>query len=83
MLVRRANPNAPGTFASRMLIDKRVSMKKKLFWAVVALLALTVTVLIAAWPRYLPVIRMHGEPDHLAGCRREIFQSTFALYLPL
>jgi len=38
-------------------------MKKKLYWAVVALLALTVTVLIAAWPRYLPVERMHGEPD--------------------
>jgi len=37
-------------------------MKKKLLWAVVALLVLTVTVLIAAWPRYLPVERMHGEP---------------------
>jgi len=28
-------------------------MKKKLFWAVIALLALTVTVLIATWPRSL------------------------------
>ena len=40
-------------------------MKRKLFWAEIALLAFTVTVLIAAWPRFLPVIRMHGEPDHL------------------
>jgi len=40
-------------------------MKKKLLWAVAALLALTVTVLIAAWPHYLPVERMRGElpPD--------------------
>ena len=38
-------------------------MKKKLLWAVVALLALTVTVLIAAWPRYLPVMRLHGDPS--------------------
>jgi len=37
-------------------------MKKKFFWAIVALLALTVTVLIAAWPRYLPVMRLHGDP---------------------
>lgn len=29
-------------------------MKKKIVWMAVALLALTVTVLIAAWPRYLP-----------------------------
>ena len=36
-------------------------MKKKLLWAVVALLALIVTVLIAAWPRYLPVMRLHGD----------------------
>ena len=37
-------------------------MRKKLLWAVVALLALTMTVLIAAWPRYLPVASMHGDP---------------------
>ena len=29
-------------------------MKKKLLWAVVALLGITATVLIATWPRYLP-----------------------------
>src|SRR3990172_4974786 len=37
-------------------------MKKKLLWTVVALPALTVTVLIAAWPRYLLVMRSHGDP---------------------
>src|SRR3990172_4580066 len=37
-------------------------MKKKLLWTVVAPFALTVTVLIAAWPRYLPVMRLHGDP---------------------
>ena len=37
-------------------------MKKKLFWVGVALFALTVTVLVAAWPRYLPVMRLHGDP---------------------
>ena len=37
-------------------------MKKKLLWTIVALLALAVVVLIATWPRYLPIIRMHGEP---------------------
>lgn len=36
-------------------------MKKKILWAGVALLALTVTVLIAAWPRYLPVMRFLGD----------------------
>jgi len=36
-------------------------MKKKVLWAVAALLALTVTVLIAAWPRYLPVMRFLGD----------------------
>jgi len=35
--------------------------KKKLLWTVVAPFALTVTVLIAAWPRYLPVMRLHGD----------------------
>ena len=40
-------------------------MKKKILWMAVALLALTVTVLIAAWPRYLPIERMHGDPDWL------------------
>ena len=29
-------------------------MKKRLLWAVVALLGITATVLIATWPRYLP-----------------------------
>lgn len=42
-------------------------MKKKLFWVVVALLALTATVLIAAWPRYLPIERMHGEPPEFGS----------------
>ena len=36
-------------------------MKKKLLWVVVALFALTGTLLIAAWPRYLPVMRLHGD----------------------
>src|SRR3990172_10847281 len=40
-------------------------MKKKILWMAVALLALTVTDLIAAWPRYLPIERMHGDPDWL------------------
>ena len=29
-------------------------MRKKLLWAVVALVGITATVLIATWPRYLP-----------------------------
>jgi hypothetical protein len=36
-------------------------MNRKLLWAVVALLALTVTVLIAAWPRYLPAPYCYPE----------------------
>ena len=36
-------------------------MKKKLLWAVVALLGIAVAVLIAAWPRYLPVETMQRK----------------------
>lgn len=42
-------------------------MKKKTVWIAVALLALTVTILIGAWPRYLPIERMHGDPDGLGS----------------
>ena len=36
-------------------------MKKKLFWAVVGLLVLA-TAWRLSWPRFLPVITMHGDP---------------------
>ena len=36
-------------------------MKKKILWVVLTLLALTVTVLIAAWPRYLPAPYCYPE----------------------
>ena len=42
-------------------------MKKKLLWAVVALLGITVAVLIAAWPRNLPVETTHGEPPQFSS----------------
>ena len=42
-------------------------MKKKLLWAVVALLGITVAVLIAAWPRNLPVETTHGEPPEFSS----------------
>jgi hypothetical protein len=38
-------------------------MKKKPIWVGAALLALGVVALIATWPRYLPIERMHGEPE--------------------
>ena len=37
-------------------------MKKKLFWVVVAVFVLIGTVLIAAWPRYLPMELSDGDP---------------------
>src|SRR3972149_5224589 len=36
-------------------------MKKKILWVVLALLALTVTLLIAAWPHYLPAPYCYPE----------------------
>ena len=37
-------------------------MKKNLMWVGATLLALAVVALIAAWPRYLPVMPLHGDP---------------------
>ena len=42
-------------------------MKKRIRWAVAASLTIIVSVLIAAWPRYLPMERMHGDPDGLGS----------------
>lgn len=67
-------------------------MKKKILWVVLALLALMVTVLIAAWPRYLPAsyccpetvftaedlrARVNCHPDKY---RIEINRDTFVLF---
>jgi len=37
-------------------------VKKNLMWVGATLLALAVVALIAAWPRYLPVMPLHGDP---------------------
>ena len=42
-------------------------MKKRSIWVVAASLTIIVSVLIAAWPHYLPIERMHGDPDGLGS----------------